>query len=79
MRQFLTTPNAAGAMRSFYSFAAGTGLIALLYGFGNCVFDMDQVATCAEYAVFVTDQFKTVGDYMIAWSIAFFDAVQQRV
>ena len=79
MRHLLAIPGSAGTMKIFYTLTGGIGLVALLVGFSECVFDMDQVDVCADYAVWATDKLNDVGVYLVNWMSEMYRAISERV
>lgn len=61
----------------FYALT-GVALGALITGFGKCLFDIDQIAACADHAEFAFDTFKAVGDHIVNWFIAFSQEIMRR-
>lgn len=76
----LPTKVIPGPQNIFTVFYAITGvsLIALVTGFGQCLFDLDQIAVCADHAEVAFNVFKTVGDHIVNWFIAFSKEVMIR-
>lgn len=70
-------PQPQHVFRIFYA-ATGVGLGVLITGFGQCLFDIDQISACADHAEFAFDAFKAVGDHIVNWFIAFSSEVMSR-
>lgn len=52
----------------------GVSFAAFALGFGDCLFDIDNASACVAHAEGWVDDFKGVGDHLIAWIIAIFEA-----
>jgi hypothetical protein len=70
-------PGPHNVFKVFYGIT-GVGLIALVTGFGRCLFDLDQISACADHAEFAFDTFKAVGDHIVEWFIALSREVMSR-
>jgi hypothetical protein len=51
---------------------AGGGL---LYGFDDCLFNLNTVDACVAHASGMVGKFQAVGDHLIVWATAIFRAV----
>lgn len=72
------TPGPSGLFKIFYG-VTGVGMVALLTGFGPCLFDLEQIDQCADYAVYATDTLQEFGEHVLQWAFAMFDAIMRRV
>lgn len=72
-------PSQAKAIKVFTGVTGGVGIIALFLGFSVCLFDLSQVDACADYAIWAFDKFKAIGDHILQWAIAVFEAIMARV
>lgn len=52
----------------------GVSLAAFAAGFGDCLFDIDKADACVAHARSWVDDFRAVGDHLIAWGIAIIKA-----
>ncbi len=55
--------------RVFYMLT-GVTFVAFVTGFSSCLFDLNQVKECVDYAEQATATLQKAGDHMIAWFVA---------
>lgn len=49
----------------------GATFVSFASGFGVCLFDLSTVDACVEVANSWVDIFRTMGDHLIEWAVAF--------
>lgn len=63
--------------RVFYGLT-GVTFLGFVSGFSSCLFDLNQVKECVDYAEQATMVMKQMGDHIIAWFIALVHEVFSR-
>ncbi len=64
----------------FHVFFALTGVTFLAFttGFSVCLFDLDQIGACVDYAEGALEILKRGGDHVVDWFLALLGEVRER-
>lgn len=76
----MPTPPITPPVNPFRVFYMLTGVttFAFFSGFSSCLFDLNQVQQCVDYAEDATAVLKRAGDHIIAWFIKICEEVFRR-
>lgn len=66
------------AVMKLFQAISGVGIIALFAGFSVCLFDLDKVPACVDYAIYATEVLQKVGEHIVQWFILVLQEVFRR-